>query len=277
MAVDADEVSALAALMTYKCALVDVPFGGAKGGIRIRRHEYSEPELERLTRRYTYELRKKRFIGPGVDVPAPDYGTGPREMAWIADTYISLSGGELNGLACVTGKPLTQGGIRGRISATGRGVYFGIREACSVPDDMKALGLRTGLDGKRIVIQGLGNVGYYAAKFLQDAGALLVGLAEYEGAIYNPEGFDLDRVAEYRTETGSILGFPGATNVENSADALELECDVLIPAALERQITKDNAPRVKPRSLQKQRMVRRRVKRKRYWRNEAHSSSLTHT
>ncbi len=244
LAVNEDEVSALAALMTYKCALIDVPFGGAKGGIKIARHEYSDGELERITRRYTYELWKKKFIGPGVDVPAPDYGTGPTEMAWIADTYISLSGGELNALACVTGKPVTQGGIRGRISATGRGVYFGIREACSVAKDMKALGLSTGLDGKRVVIQGLGNVGYYTAKFLQESGAVLVGLAEYEGAIHNPKGLDLESVVTHRTETGSILDFPGATNLAQSADALELECDILVPAALERQITNENASRV---------------------------------
>ncbi len=240
-----DEVVALAALMTFKCALVDVPFGGAKGGIKISRRNYSREELERITRRYTFELVRKNFIGPGVDVPAPDYGTGPSEMAWIVDTYTTLSGGDLNAMACVTGKPVTQGGIRGRLEATGRGVYFGIREACAQADDMKAIGLETGLEGKRVVVQGLGNVGYHAAKFLQEAGTTLVGLAEVEGAIHSERGLDLEKVMEHRRETGSILDFPGSTNLPESIAALELDCDILVPAALEGQITADNAPRIK--------------------------------
>ncbi len=248
--VNEDEVMALAALMTFKCAIVDVPFGGAKGGIKIDRRQYSPGELERITRRYTFELVKKLFIGPGVDVPAPDYGTGPTEMAWIVDTYKSVTGGdELNGEACVTGKPLAQGGISGRLEATGRGVYFGIREACDIAEEMKALGLSKGLSGKRVVLQGLGNVGYHAANFLQQDGAVLVGLAEFEGAIANPAGLDLDRVMEHRRETGSILGFPGATDLANSREALELDCDILVPAALENQITEDNAARVQARII----------------------------
>lgn len=243
--VTADEVMALAALMSYKCAIVDVPFGGAKGGVSVAVRNYSERELERITRRYTFELVKKNFIGPGVDVPAPDYGTGAREMAWIADTYITLSNGELDALACVTGKPVSQGGIRGRNEATGRGVFFGVREACGVLDDMKPLGLTTGLDGKRVVVQGLGNVGYHTAKFLQEGGAIVVGIAEYEGAIARAKGLDVERVMTHRRETGSILDFPGATNIPQSADALELECDVLVPAALENQLTRANAPRIK--------------------------------
>ena len=240
-----DEIMALAALMTYKCAIVDVPFGGAKGGVKIDRRQYSSGELERITRRFTFELVRKKFIGPGIDVPAPDFGTGPQEMAWIADTYVSLAGGELDALACVTAKPLAQGGIRGRTEATGRGVYYGIREACDTADLMKALGASKGIAGKRVVVQGLGNVGYYAAKFLQDAGAILVGLAEYEGAIARTAGLDIDQVMAHRKEKKTILGFPGATDLQQSADALELECDILVPAALERVITGDNAPRVK--------------------------------
>lgn len=247
--VNADEVMALAALMTFKCAMVDVPFGGAKGGVKISRRNYSREELERITRRYTFELVRKNFMGPGVDVPAPDYGSGPAEMAWIADTYATLSGGELNALACVTGKPVTQGGIRGRLEATGRGVFFGIREACSQADDMKAIGLETGLEGKRVVVQGLGNVGYHAAKFLQEAGATLVGLAEVEGAIHSERGLDIEKVIEHRHETGSILNFPGSTNLPESIAALELDCDILVPAALEGQITADNAPRIKARII----------------------------
>ncbi|MGH7490931.1 MAG: Glu/Leu/Phe/Val family dehydrogenase [bacterium] len=238
-----DEVMALAALMTYKCAIVDIPFGGAKGAIKIEKRNYSDTELERLTRRYTYELVKKNFIGPGVDVPAPDYGTGPREMAWMMDTYSAIHS-ELDSLASVTGKPLTQGGVRGRTEATGRGVYFGIREACNNAEDMKKLGLAPGLAGKTAVVQGLGNVGYYTSRFLQEGGAVIVGLAEYEGAIYNPKGLDLDKVVAHRRETKSILNFPGASNLPVTAAALELACDVVVPAALENQITAENAPRV---------------------------------
>ncbi len=244
-----DEVMALAALMTFKCSVVDVPFGGAKGGIKIDRGHYSAGELERITRRYTYELIKKRFIGPGIDVPAPDYGTGPTEMAWIVDTYKSMSNGEQNPEACVTGKPIEQEGIRGRLDATGRGVFYGIREICNIPEEMNDLGLPTGLDGKRVVVQGLGNVGYHAAYHLADGGAILVGLAEREGAISNPGGLDLDAVVEHRKETGSILGFPGATDIPRSVEALELDCDILIPAALENQIAPENAGRIKARLI----------------------------
>lgn len=240
-----DEVKALAALMTYKCAVMDVPFGGAKGAVKIDPKKYSNDELEQITRRYTSELIKKNFIGPGVDVPAPDYGTGQREMSWIADTYAAFHPGQIDALACVTGKPVSQGGVRGRLEATGRGVFFGLREVCSHEDDMKKLGLTKGLEGKRIVVQGLGNVGYNAALFCQHGGALITGLAEYEGAIYNPDGLDVEAVMKHRKETGSLLNFPGATNLPTREEALELDCDILIPAALENQITEENAGRVK--------------------------------
>ncbi len=245
--VNEDEVIALASLMTYKCAIVDVPFGGAKGGVKINRSDYSEAEVDRITRRYTFELQKKNFIGPGIDVPAPDYGTGPADMAVILDTYTSLTLTEnpIDALACVTGKPVGQGGVRGRHEATGRGVYYGIREAVSFSDDMDRLGLSTGLEGKTVVVQGLGNVGYHAAKYLKEGGCTLIGLAEYEGAIYNPDGLLLEDVVSHRKETGSILNFPGAINIENSAEALEIECDILVPAALESQILKENAGRIR--------------------------------
>ena len=247
--VDAEEVQALAALMTYKCALVDVPFGGAKGGIKLNPKRYSPAELERITRRYVFELVRKNFMGPGLDVPAPDVGTGPREMAWIADTYQQLRSGEVDALGCVTAKPVSAGGIRGRVEATGRGVFFGVREICGVKEDMKALGLETGLAGKRVVLQGLGNVGYHAAEFFQKAGAVLVGLSESEGGIANPNGLDIDAVMAHRKERKSILDFPGATNLGRREEALELECDILVPAALERQITAENAPRIKARMV----------------------------
>ncbi|HKS30044.1 MAG TPA: Glu/Leu/Phe/Val dehydrogenase [Pyrinomonadaceae bacterium] len=242
-----DEVKALAALMTYKCAVMDVPFGGAKGAVRINPKNYSVEELEQITRRYTAELIKKNFIGPGLDVPAPDYGTGQREMSWIADTYAAFHPGQIDALASVTGKPVSQGGVRGRLEATGRGVFYGLREVCARGEDMKQLGLEKGLEGKRIVVQGLGNVGYHAAQFCRNGGALIVGLAEYEGAIYDPKGLDIEAVMKHRKETGSILNFPGAKNLASREGALELECDILIPAALENQITEENAPRVRAR------------------------------
>ncbi|MDE3236060.1 MAG: Glu/Leu/Phe/Val dehydrogenase [Bacteroidota bacterium] len=243
--VNQDEVMALASLMTYKCAIVNVPFGGAKGGIRINPRNHSSYELEKITRRYTAELVKKNFIGPGIDVPAPDYGTGEREMAWIVDTYQSLKPGEIDAAGCVTGKPISQGGVNGRREATGLGVFFGVREVCSMKDVMGKLGLETGIKGKRVIVQGLGNVGYHTAKFFRENGAILVGLAEYEGALYNADGLNEEDVFQYRKKTGSILNFPGATSIAHSAEALEMDCDILIPAALENVVNGDNAPRIK--------------------------------
>jgi glutamate dehydrogenase (NAD(P)+) len=245
MAVNQDEVMALAALMTYKCAIVNVPFGGAKGGIKISPRSLSTYELEKITRRYTSELVKKNFIGPGIDVPAPDYGTGEREMAWIVDTYQSLKPGEIDAAGCVTGKPISLGGVRGRKEATGLGVFYGVREVCLMEDQMKKLGLTVGVQDKKVIVQGLGNVGYYTTKFFREGGAKVIAIAEYEGAIYNADGLNEEDVFQHRKKTGSILNFPGATNIANSADALEMECDILIPAALENVIDKNNAPRIK--------------------------------
>jgi glutamate dehydrogenase (NAD(P)+) len=249
LSVNEDEVVALAALMTYKCAVVDVPFGGAKGGIKIDSKQYTVPELERITRRYAFELVKKNFIGPGIDVPAPDFGTGPREMAWIVDTYMAIGADKLEGQGCVTGKPVAQGGIRGRTEATGRGVAMATREACDFADDMRALGLSRGLAGKRVVVQGLGNVGFHAAKFLEEYGAVLVGLVESEGAIHNPKGLDFGKVFAHRKDTGSILNFPGAVNLSHRNEGLELDCDILVPAALENQINTGNASRIKAKMI----------------------------
>jgi len=243
--VNLDEVMALAALMTFKCAIVNVPFGGAKGGISIDPKKYSVPDLEKITRRYTSELIKKNFIGPGTDVPAPDYGTGEREMSWILDTYTTMRPGEIDALGCVTGKPVTQGGVRGRREATGLGVYYGLREVCNMSDVMIKLDLPVGVEGKTVIVQGLGNVGYHAAKFFREGGAKVIALAEYEGAITNPDGLNEEEVFQHRKKTGSILNFPGATNIENSALALEMPCDILIPAALENVINGENADRIK--------------------------------
>ncbi|MEX0905187.1 MAG: Glu/Leu/Phe/Val dehydrogenase [Balneolaceae bacterium] len=242
--VNEDETMALAALMTYKCAVVDVPFGGAKGGIKIDKAQYSEAELERITRRYTYELVKKNFIGPGSDVPAPDYGTGAREMGWILDTYRQINS-DINAEGCVTGKPIAQGGIRGRTEATGRGVFFGIREACNSGEDMKALGLEPGIIGKTFVVQGLGNVGYHAAKYMTEAGAVMVGVAEMDGSIYSVDGINLERLMEYKQEKGGIVGFEGTKTLKDNRAVLEAECDILIPAALENQLNESNAANIK--------------------------------
>jgi glutamate dehydrogenase (NAD(P)+) len=243
--VDQDEVMALAALMTYKCAIVDAPFGGAKGGVKISVPKYSTEQLESITRRYTAELVKKNFIGPGVDVPAPDYGTGEREMAWIADTYAAFNPGAIDSSACVTGKPVSQNGIRGRREATGLGVFYGIRETLNSRDLMKKVGLSLGVEGKTLAVQGLGNVGYYVSRFLTGSGAKLVAVSEREGTISDPRGLELENVMAFRKETKSILGFPGARSHENPALVLEEECDLLVPAALERQITVDNVANVK--------------------------------
>ncbi|GGI23988.1 Glu/Leu/Phe/Val family dehydrogenase [Pedobacter mendelii] len=243
--VNEDEVMALAALMTYKCAIVNVPFGGAKGGIKINTKQYSVAELETITRRYTTELIKKNFIGPGIDVPAPDYGSGEREMSWIADTYMTMNPGQLDALGCVTGKPIALHGIRGRKEATGRGVAYAVRECVDVVEDMAKIGLKAGLGDKRVIVQGLGNVGYHSAKFLAEFGATIVGLCEFEGAIYNSNGLNVDEVFAHRKNTGSILGFPGATDFKNSMEGLEQECDILVPAALENQFTELNIRNIK--------------------------------
>jgi len=243
--VNEDEVKALATLMSFKCAVVDVPFGGAKGGIRINPAKYSVKQLEKITRRYTSELIKKNMIGPGIDVPAPDYGTSSREMAWIADTYATFRFDDINALACVTAKPLGQGGIRGRTEATGLGLFYGLREVMRNADDMKAIGLTPGIEGKKIIVQGLGNVGYFSAKFCMEGGGIIIGIAEREGGIFNEKGLDVDKVFKHRKATGSILNFPGGKNIKDSLKLLETECDILIPAALENQIHEGNAGKIK--------------------------------
>jgi glutamate dehydrogenase (NAD(P)+) len=242
-----DEVTALAALMSYKCAIVDVPFGGAKGAILADKRDYSDAELERIMRRYTFELTRRNLIGPLVDVPAPDMGVGEREVAWVADTYMALRGPDADAIGVVTGKPVSQGGVRGRTEATGRGVFFGLREAVSDADDMARLGLSTGIDGKTVVIQGLGNVGYHSAKYLAEAGAKIVGILEREGAIYDESGLDFEAIVEHRTQGGSILDMevPTTLPAEASNHGLEWPCDILVPAAVENVVTDENAPRIR--------------------------------
>lgn len=243
--VDEDEVEALASLMTFKCALVDVPFGGAKGGLKIKPWKYEPYQLERITRRFAIELTKRGFISPSQNVPAPDMGTGQQEMAWMADTYRTLHPDDIDAVACITGKPPAMGGIQGRVEATGRGVQYAIREFFRHPEDLETAGLSGTLEGKRVVVQGLGNVGYHAAKFLQEEdGCVITGIIERDGAIRSPEGLSVEQVAAYLHEQGGVKGFPGAEYVEDGASVLEDECDILVPAALESQITVHNAPRI---------------------------------
>jgi glutamate dehydrogenase (NAD(P)+) len=240
------EVEALAALMTYKCSCVNVPFGGAKGGVCIDPKQYSVNELERITRRFTMELCQKNFIGPGIDVPAPDMGTGPREMSWISDTYRQFAHMDVNSMACVTGKPVSQGGVRGRNEATGLGVYYGVREFLTYPEVKEATGLNGKLDGARIIIQGFGNVGYWAAHFFQQHGAKIVGIIEREAAVVNESGLNVQSLLDYRKSSGTFVGYPDAKVVEKEPQqVMELDCDILIPAALEQQVTRANAHRIK--------------------------------
>lgn len=244
--VSQEEVMALAALMTFKCALVDVPFGGAKGGVKINHKKYSVDQLEKITRRYTVELIRKGFIGPSVDVPAPDYGTGSREMAWILDTYRTFSKDEIDAVGCVTGKPVAQNGIRGRTEATGRGVYYGIRELLRQEDEMKSIGLTPGIAGKTMVIQGLGNVGSYTASISKEEGdAKIIAIAEYDGTIYNPDGINVQKLISYKKAKGKVSGFSGGKLLKGKDDWLSIKCDILVPAALESQIHVGNAKKVK--------------------------------
>ncbi len=244
--VNQDEVEALAALMTFKCALVETPFGGSKGGLCIDPREYDEYELEQITRRFAYELIKRDLINPAQNVPAPDMGTGEREMAWIADQYARMHTTDINARACVTGKPLDSGGIHGRVEATGRGVQYALQEFFRHEDDKKEAGLSGDLEGKRIIVQGLGNVGYHAAKFLsEEDGAKIVGVIERDGGILDPEGVDIEKIHAWMQKHGTIRGYADTHFREDGASLLEEECDILIPAALEGVINLSNAKRIK--------------------------------
>ena len=248
--VDSDEVQALASFMTFKCAIVNVPFGGSKGAVKVNPYTTPPEVLERITRRYAAELIWKNFIGPGINVPAPDMGTGEREMAWIADTYDSLNRGGIDNFACVTGKPVTQGGIPGRTEATGRGVFYGVREALEHKRDCKRIGLSTGIEGKAVAVQGYGNVGWHAANiFRNEGGARIVAIGEWNGWLHNPKGIDLDALEVFRKETGSMLGFPGAKTHKRARGMLEVECDVLVPAAIQNVITQENVDRLRCRVI----------------------------
>jgi len=246
--VNQDEVEALAALMTYKCALVDVPFGGSKGGLLIDPRKYDRDAMEKITRRFAYELIQKDYIGSGVNVPAPDMGTGQREMSWIVSTYAAHGPKDINYLGCVTGKPVSQGGISGRIEATGRGVVFGLREFFRHSEDVKHARLEGDtLEGKEVIVQGLGNVGYHTAKILEEEdGVKVIAILEWDGAVYDKNGLNVEDVYQYKIENkGGIKGFSKGKYFEKSAELLEQACDILIPAAREGVINQANAPRIK--------------------------------
>ena len=244
--VNQNEVEALAALMTYKCALVEIPFGGAKGGLCIDPREFEDHELELITRRFAYELVKRNLIHPSQNVPAPDMGTGEREMAWIADQYTRMNTTDINGRACVTGKPINAGGIAGRIEATGRGIQYALREFFRHPKDRAVAGLKGNLEGKNIIIQGLGNVGYHASHFLStEDGALITAIIERNGALLNSKGMNVDEVIAHKLETGSVKGCKEGKFVKDGALVLENECDILIPAAIEGVINMSNAKNIK--------------------------------
>jgi len=248
--VNQDEIMALAALMTYKCAIVDVPFGGSKGGVRFNPKKYTTDQVEKITRRYTAELIRKGYIGPGENVPGPDVGTGEREMAWMADTYDTFKPGGIDNLACVTGKPVSQGGIAGRREATGRGVQYGIREAFQYEEDLRPFGLTPGLQDKTIVFQGFGNVGYYAAKFLsEEDGCKIIAIGEWDCVVSSPAGLNIEDLNQWRKDTGSIKNFPNGQTVLEPDSVWDIECDILIPAALENQITMRNCGRIKAKVL----------------------------
>ena len=244
--VNQDEVEALAALMTYKCALVETPFGGSKGGLCIDPREWDAHEMEQITRRFAYELIKRDLINPAQNVPAPDMGTGAREMAWVVDQYTRMNTTDINARACVTGKPLNSGGIQGRVEATGRGVQYALREFFRTPEDVKLAGLSGGLEGKRVIVQGLGNVGFHAAKFLDtEDGCRVIGIIERDGALFDEKGLDVDEVQAWIAAHGGVKGYAQNTFVEDGAKLLEEACDILIPAALEGVINLDNAENIK--------------------------------
>ena len=244
LAVNQDEVDALAALMTYKCSLVEVPFGGSKGGLIINIREWTEEELEKITRRFTDELSKRDLIHPSQNVPAPDVGTGEREMAWMADEFRKLHPTELNAWACVTGKPVNKGGIGGRTEATGRGVQYALQAFFDNPVDVKKTGLTPGLKGKRVIVQGLGNVGYHAALFLStEDNCLITHVIERDGSIVDQKGINIEKLKTHILENGGVKGFNGY--VDKGSEILEEDADILIPAAMELVINKENADKIK--------------------------------
>ena len=246
LSVNQDEVEALAALMTFKCALVETPFGGSKGGLCIDPKQWKEHELEQITRRFAYELVKRDLIHPSQNVPAPDMGTGEREMAWIADQYQRMNTTDINAKACVTGKPLNAGGIEGRVEATGRGIQYALREFFRHQEDVSLAQLEGTLDGKKIIVQGFGNVGFHAANFLSNEdNAKIIAVIDHDGAVVDHGGINIQKLSKFVKKHGGVRGYKDATFVEKADSVLELECDILIPAATEGVIHPGNAKKIK--------------------------------
>ncbi|OMJ72756.1 hypothetical protein SteCoe_28739 [Stentor coeruleus] len=239
--VDLPEIEALAFLMTLKCACVNLPFGGGKGGIEVDGKALSEAERERLTRRYALELGKKGFLSPAIDVPGPDLGTGEQEMAWMMDTFVSHHPKNLNGIATTTGKPIELGGIPGRAESTGLGVFYGVREFLTDKFYMDQVGLSTGIAGKTFIVQGFGNVGYWAAHFLHKEGGKILGVIEHNSCVFNENGIDPDDLKNFLVQRKSFTGYPKAEIVKEQNDVFARQCDVVIPAAIERSINGTNA------------------------------------
>ena len=238
----AEEVEALAALMSYKCAIINVPYGGSKGGLKIDPSQWESRELEKITRRFAQELIKRDLISPSMNVPAPDIGTSSKEMAWIADEYRKIHPADINGSACVTGKPPSKNGLVGREEATGRGVQYIVREFFRNPDLLKLVKLDNDLSTKSLILQGLGNVGYHLSKFLtEDDGVKLIGISEFNGGIYNDDGINVEHAKKYFTKHNSFENYPKATFIKDSSLLLKRKCDILIPAARENVITEKNA------------------------------------
>ena len=246
MATNADEVEALAALMTYKSAIINVPFGGSKGGLKINPKDWTRNEIEKITRRFAQELIKRDLISPSQNVPAPDIGTSSLEMAWIADEYRKINPTDINAVACVTGKPINKNGLIGREEATGRGIQFIVREFFRNEDLYSKLQLDKNLNNKTMIVQGIGNVGYHLAKFLTTEDKVkLVGIAEYNGGIISKDGIDIEKAKKFFDKKGTLNGFPNSKYIKDGSLILNKECDILIPAAREGVITKSNANLIK--------------------------------
>ena len=243
--VNEDEVRALASLMTFKCALVNVPFGGGKGGIKIDSKDYSIAELERITRRYTFELHSRNSLGPNTYVPATDYGTTSREMSWIYSTYKTLSNSNIDSAASVTSKNIAQGGVSGRKEATGRGVFIGLRELLEDKEEMSKINLKTGIKDKKVIIQGFGNVGFHTAYFLEAAGAKIIGICEYNGSIYNSDGLSPDSVKSWLKDGKNLSEYENCKFYDDPYHVFYEECDILVPAALEEVINEANMYKIK--------------------------------
>ena len=238
----AEEVEALAALMSYKCAIINVPYGGSKGGLKIDPSQWSRQELEKITRRFAQELIKRDLISPSMNVPAPDIGTSSREMAWIADEYRKIHPADINSAACVTGKPPSKNGLVGREEATGRGVQYIVREFFRNPELLKIVKLDKDMSSKSFILQGLGNVGYHLSKFLtEDDGMKLIGISEFNGGIYNKDGINVEHAKKYFAKHKSFENYPKASFIKDSSLLIKRSCDVLIPAARENVITEKNA------------------------------------